>query len=95
MGRADAQQRYRQQLVVLVGRARYGSMLIMHAYCTRPSFDSHLSISSGNLLGEEAENEAEEEELAATVGIHVRGDSVFRDEKLRDERDDSRFHWHR
>lgn len=49
----------------------------------------------GNLLGEEAENEAEEEELAATVGIHVRGDSVFRDEKLRDERDDSRFHWHR
>lgn len=50
---------------------------------------------TGNLLGSLAEAEAEEEKLAASVGIHVRGDSVFRDAKLRDEMDDSRFHWHR
>lgn len=49
----------------------------------------------GNLLGSIAEAEAEEEQLAASVGIHLRGESVFRDEKLRNEKDDSRFHWHR
>lgn len=48
-----------------------------------------------NLLGTLAEAEAEEEQLAASVGIHVRGDTVLRDAKLRDETDDSRFHWHR
>lgn len=48
-----------------------------------------------NLLGSIAEAEAEEEQLAASVGIHVRGETVFRDARLRDEKDSSRFHWHR
>lgn len=56
----------------------------------------HLTIyGTENLLGSLAQAEAEEEQLAATVGIHTRGDTVFRDSKLRDETEDSRFHWHR
>lgn len=39
--------------------------------------------------------EAEEEQLAATVGIHVRGDSVYRDELIEDENDRQRFYFHR
>lgn len=50
---------------------------------------------AGNLLEEDAEVEAEEEQLAASVGIHVRGDTVFRDEVLRNEKDESRIHFHR
>lgn len=49
----------------------------------------------GNIIEEAAEVEAEEEQLAASVGIHVRGDTVFRDEVLRNEKDDSRIHFHR
>lgn len=82
-------------LVLFLGSKNKVRLLVGYPLIGSFSTDFHCVAPVGNLLEEEAVVEAEEEQLAASVGIHVRGDTVFRDEALRDERDDSRFHWHR
>lgn len=46
------------------------------------------------ILGEEAEKETVEEQLAASVGIQFRTDAGL-NTTIRNENDDQRFHWHR
>lgn len=46
------------------------------------------------ILGDQAEKETAEEQLAASVGIQFRTDTGL-NTTIRNENDDQRFHWHR
>lgn len=52
-------------------------------------------LAAGEVQKRQAEVEAADEELAKSVGMHIRGSNVIMDADNTDEDSEERFYWHR